>query len=358
MLKAGFIVARVWFLALAASMLGVAMLAAPAVGAPATCSSTTKCFFAVKPVVPSNPTAGASNSFTFTIQNEASPQQLGAVQISVPTGFSFMITDASVAPGASGTASFTSSSALFQNLSVASGASTTLTVNATVSCGSGSYRWGIAAKQSNNFNGSGNNFLLDPNTNSAQNLSGTLTGSCTQSTSTSCPPGSSCSVSASSPTTGDAVTVTTSSPLPTGDFVVAGIEGEGSGVSYSCPTYTSSPDVFSFGVFDASGNPVSVPVTVTIRIDKSVVNVPGGHPGASSWQVCYASTTPFDAVSGTFTPANDPNAPMIGGISYNTGLLLDCPAGQETPCVQSRNKNNAGDVIVTFLAFGDPLGHP
>jgi hypothetical protein len=156
------------------------------------------------------------------------------------------------------------------------------------------------------------------------------------------------------------VTVTTSVPLPQGDFVVAGIEG--TGVSYSCPTYTSSPDVFSFAVFDANGVPQSIALTVTVRIDKSVVNM-SGHPGASSWQICYASTTPFDAnaVPGTYTPSTSTNPPaaMIGGISYNTGLLLGCPATQGTsPCVQSQNKNMAGDVLVKFLASGDPYGHP
>ena len=360
--KAGFIVARVSFLVLAASTLGVAMLAAPAAGQTNTCSSTTKCFFAVsvspgpgtKP--PSNPTAGASNSFMFTIQNEASPQQLGAVQISAPTGF--MITGASIAPGASGTASFTSSSALFQNLSLAPSSTATLTVTATVSCGSGSYTWPIAAQQSNNFNGSGNDFQIDPQ--SVPNLSGTATGSCTQSTSKTCPPGSSsCSVTQSSPTTDDAVTVMTSAPLPTGDFITAGIE-DPTIVNYSCPTYTASPDVFTFGVFDAQGVPQStIVLTVTVRIDKEKV-LASGHPGASSWQICYASTTAFDknAVPGTYTSSTSPNPPMIGGVPFNTGLLLGCPATNGmSPCVQSQNKNMSGDVIVQFLASGDPYGH-
>ena len=337
-------------------MLGVAMLAAPAAGQASTCSSSSKCFFAVSvspgpgATPPSNPAAGTNTSFTFTIQNEASPQQLGAVQISAPTGF--MITGASVASGASGTASFTSSSALFLNLSLASGSKTTLTVSATVPCSSGSYQWGIAAKQSNNFNGSGNNFQLDPD--SAGNLSGTLTGSCTVA-----PPCSSttCSASASSATT--SVTVTTSSAAA-GDVIVTGIDG--ASVNYSCPTYTSSADVFGFAVYNASGFPQSIPLTVTVRIDKSVVNM-SGHPGASSWQICYASTTPFsaNAVPGTYTPSTSTNPPAatIGGVSYNTGLLLGCSATHGTPpCVQSQNKNNAGDVIVTFLAFGDPLRAP
>ena len=353
--KASFIVARFSFMVLAASTLGVAMLAAPAVGQ-TTCSSTTKCFFAVNPVSPSNPTAGASNTFTFTIQNKAMPQQLGAVQISAPTGF--MITGASLASGAPGEASSTSSSAVFTDLSVAPGSTVTLTVTATVSCGSGSYQWPIAAKQSNNFNGSGNNFQLDPQ--SVPNLSGTATGSCTQSP--PCPSRTTCSASASSSTTGDSITVTTSTPVPQGDVVVAGIEGTGSGVSYTCQTYTSSPDVFSFAVYNASGVPQPmITLTVTVRIDKSVVGS-SGHPGASSWQACYASTTPFsaNAVSGTYTASDSTNPPAqtIGGVAYNTGLLLGCPSTKGPPCVQSQTKNNAGDVLVTFLAPGDPYAHP
>ena len=47
---------------------------------------------------------------------------------------------------------------------------------------------------------------------------------------------------------------------------------------------------------------------------------------------------------------------MIGGVTYDTGQLLDCSSTQGAPCVKARNKNNAGDVIITFLAVGDPLG--
>ena len=340
--EAGFIVARVSFLVIAASMLGVAMLAAPAAGQTSTCSSSSKCFFAVS-VSPSNPAAGVSTSFAFTIKNEASPQQLGSVQISAPAGFAIT--------GAPGATSFTSSSALFLDLNLASGASTTLTVNATVSCNlsTSTYQWGIEAKQSNDFNGTGNDFQLDPN--SADNLKGTLTG-CTF---TPCPLKTQCAASASSATTSG--TVTTSSPLPSGDSIVTGMEsGTGSGNSsfnFSCgTTYTPVSDVFSFAVFDASGVAQPTPLTVTLRIDKSLVNS-SGHPGASSWEICYASTTQFNALPGTAQQ----NVTIGGSPGYFTGLLPDCSSTQGTPCVQARNKNNAGDVIVTFLAFGDPYGH-
>jgi hypothetical protein len=340
--KAGFIVARVSFLVLAASMLGVAMLAAPAAGQTSTCPSTSKCVFAAS-VSPSTPTAGVGTSFAFTIENEASPQQLGAVQISAPAGF--VITGVS---GASGTASFTSSSALFLNLSLAPSSTTMLTVSATVPCGSGSYQWKIQAKQSNNFNGSGNNFQLDPQ--SIPNLSGTVMGSCT---STPCLSGTACSASASSTTTSG--TVTTSSAVPPGDSIVTGMESVKSNpnFNFSCgttpPVYTPMSDVFSFAVFNA-GVPQSTLLTVTLRIDKSLVNT-SGHPGASSWQICYASPTPFTALPNTSGTAT------IGGVPYDTGLLPDCTSTPVAPCVQARNKNNAGDVIVTFLALGDPFAH-
>jgi hypothetical protein len=432
MARAGLSVARISFLGLVASMLGAAMLASPAVGSTSACPSSGKCFAVA--VSPSNLAAGTSASFTFTITNEASTQQLGSVKISAPAGF--------VITGGSGAANFTSSSALFLNLSLAPWASTTVTLTASASCSGGGYQWGIEAKQSNDFNGSGNDFQLDPN--SAGNLSGTLTGSCSlaftsdgQPTNTaadavitsqgggpvkvevlngsgqlatassavisiglnpgsvtlsgtvmvpasggiasfsdlkinqpgfpytltatspgiapvtsnafaiggsSCPSGTSCSASASSMTTSG--TAMTLSPVP-GDVIATGIV-DVSDASYSCGTYKPVSDAFSFALFNAAGMPQSDTLAVSLEIDKSLVQ-PSTHPGASSWQICYASTSQFTAVPGTT------GTTTIGGITYHTGLLLDCPAPQGQPCVQARHKDNAGDVVITFLAPGDPV---
>ena len=345
--KAGFIVARFSFLVLAASMLGVAMLAAPAAGQPVSCAPPSGKCFAVT-VSPSSSTAGANTSFAFVITNEASTQQLGSVQISAPAGFA--ITGASVA---SGTASFTSSSALFQNLSLAPSSTTTLTVSAAVPCGSGSYRWGIEAKQSNDFNGAGNDIQLDAN--SAGNLSGTFTGSTGSCTTQPCPPGTSCSSASSATTSGTATTVL---GLPQGDSLVTGMESgsAGSPFNFSCgttpPVYTPLSDVFNFAVFNGAGVAQPILLSVTLRVDKSVVST-SGHPGASSWQICYASLTSFTALSGT----SQQNVTIGGSPGYFTGLLPNCSSTQQAPCVQARNKNNAGDVIVTFLALGDPYAH-
>jgi len=343
--KAGFSVARFSFLVLAAGMLGAAMIAAPAAGQTSSCAPASGKCFAVT-VSPSTPAAGASTSFAFKITNEAATQQLGSVQISAPAGFAL-----TSAPGA---ASVTMGSALFLNLPLSTqGSATTLTVNATVSCNrsTSGYQWGIEAKQSNDFNGTGNDFQLDPS--SAGNLSGTLTGCAFQ----PCPPNNQCSASASSGTT--LGTVVTTSPLPPGDSIVTGMGSgsAGSSFNFSCgtkpPVYTPLSDVFEFAVFNGSGIPQQgVTLTVTLRIDKSVVTS-SGHPGASSWQICYASTESFNALAGT----SQQNVTIGGSPGYFTGLLPNCSSTQGAPCVQARNKNNAGDVIVTFLALGDPFAH-
>ena len=135
---------------------------------------------------------------------------------------------------------------------------------------------------------------------------------------------------------------------------MTGMEGANSSFNFSCgTTYKPVSDVFSFAVFNAAGVPQSIPLTVTLRTDKSLVTS-SGHPGASSWQICYGSTESFNALAGT----SQQNVTIGGNPGYFTGLLPNCSSTPQAPCVQARNKNNAGDEIVTFSAFGDPFGHP
>ena len=153
-----------------------------------------------------------------------------------------------------------------------------------------------------------------------------------------------CSASSSSATT--AGTVTTSS-ADQAQLLAVGIGG----ASYTCRgTYRPVSEPFVFDVFSSAGvvQP-SAQFAASLEISKSTVEA-SGHPGASSWQICYASTSSFTAVSGTSGTAT------IGGASFFTGLLPDCSRAQGAPCVQARHKDNAGDVIVAFLASGDPVG--
>jgi hypothetical protein len=138
-----------------------------------------------------------------------------------------------------------------------------------------------------------------------------------------------------------------SSSVTSGEYLGVGLGG----VTYSCgSTYTSVSDPLSFDVLSSSGVPQgSAQFSVSLEISKQAVQS-SGHPGASTWQICYASTTPFTASSGTA------GTTTIAGSTYYTGLLPDCSSTTSAPCVQARNKDNAGDVVVTFLASGDPVG--
>jgi hypothetical protein len=154
---------------------------------------------------------------------------------------------------------------------------------------------------------------------------------------------SSCSASASSKNAFE--TVTTSSAT-SGQVLGIGLGG----VSFSCgSTYQETSDPVSFDLFDSSGVVQSdAQFSVTLEILKNAVQS-SGHSGASSWQICYASTTPFTAQPGTSGTV------VLGGVTYHTGLLPDCSSSQPAPCVQARNKDNGGDVVITFLATGDPI---
>jgi hypothetical protein len=431
MRKSGFMFGAVIVGALAA-----AAAVAPAVaqaGSSGTCgSSAGKCYSLA--ISPSGVAGGASASFTFTIKNEASTQQLGSVQINAPSGF--------VITSAPGSASLTSTSALFLNLAIAPTATTTLTVNATAPCSAGNYQWGLLAKQSNDFSGPpGNDFQLDPA--SAGNLAGTVTGSCslafsgepsgtaaghvistgfnssggpvqvevldgtghlvTTSTATisiglASNPGSGSlsgaapvaasggvasfpGLSINAPGIGYALSASSAgiAPAMSTDFTIYGsigscsgaCAGSGSskttigsasttgttgdalgvgvgGVSYTCDSaYQPVSDPVNVDLLDATGKAQNAQFTATLEISKSAVQA-SGHTGASTWQVCYADTSPFPVRSGTSQGTVE-----IGGVTYYTGLLPDCSNSQPAPCVESRNKDNAGDVVITLLATGD-----
>jgi hypothetical protein len=107
-------------------------------------------------------------------------------------------------------------------------------------------------------------------------------------------------------------------------------------------------DAFSFELFTSGGTAdPNAQFTVTLEIFKATVDA-SGRTGASSWEICYASIQPFTALGTTGTAS-------IGGQTYNTGLLPDCTSTPIRPCVQDRHKDNAGDVVVTILASGDPF---
>lgn len=151
---------------------------------------------------------------------------------------------------------------------------------------------------------------------------------------------SSCTGSASSKTTTGSATPSTATA---GDVIGVGLGG----VSYTCgSSYQPVSDPFNVNLLTASGSALDAQFSATLEITKAAVQA-SGHTGASTWQICYADTVPFTAQPSTSGTA------LLGGTTYYTGLLPDCSSSQPAPCVQARNKDNAGDVVITFLAAGD-----
>jgi len=317
MCKAVLTMARWFFGLLAASMLGVAMLAAPtAAWVSHGCTQSNPCSLAF---TADGQPAGTAINVTITSAFNSQP---GPVKVEV--------LNASGRPVTNSNAAITI--AITPTANPGSGTlSGTTTVNA---------NGGVASFSNLSINRPGAGYTLTATSHGMK--PGTSTDFTIWGSLQHCP-SLPCSASqASATTTG---TVTTSSA--TSDQLLGTAIG---GVSYSCGgTYRPVSDPFSFDVLSASGvMQTGAQFSVTLRIDKSVV-LSSGHHGASSWQICYASATPFTAQPGTSGSA------VIGGATFDTGLLPDCSSTQG-PCVQARHKNNAGDVIVTFLASGDPFG--
>jgi hypothetical protein len=317
--KAGFIVARVSFCVLAASMLGVAMLAVPtaAWASSGGCTKSSPCSLAF---TTDGQPAGTTVNTTITPSFDS--PAAGPVKVEVLDALGQLVTNVKAAV----TVAITST---------ANPGSGTLAGTTTVNTSGG-----VASFSNLSINRPGFGYTLTATSsgmNAATSADFNIWGLLKQCSTTPCS-----ASQASATTTG---TVSTSSA--TDQFLGVGVGG----VSYSCSgTYQPVSDPVGFEVLRADGAGLSAQFSVTFRIDKSPVQS-SGHPGASSWQICYASPVPFKAQPGT------PGTAMIGGVGFDTGLLLDCSSSQGAPCVQARNKDNAGDVIVTFLALGDPFGH-
>ena len=170
-----------------------------------------------------------------------------------------------------------------------------------------------------------------------------------------------CSGSAS----GKTVTLTSSVTDSTASFLGLGFEAiPGFTKVTSCGSYTIGvkTGTASFDVLNKTGTPASTSTktwTVVVEISKTVVQTKKLHrTSPNSWDICYASTTTFTTATGTqattsFTvPAFTATAPA----TYYYGLLPSCSNTPVAPCVLSKTKDGAGDVLLTFLATGDPAG--
>ncbi len=319
MIKAVSTVTRALFGVLAASMLWALISAAPAVAwtSGGGCTQSNPCSLAF--TADGQPASTAVNATITSAFNS----QAGPVKVEVLNASGQLVKNSKAAVTVAITPTANPGSGTLSG---------TTTVNASE---------GVASFSNLSINQPGFGYTLtatSPGMNPATSADFTIWGSLQQ-----CPT-TPCSGSQSSATTSGTVTTSSAS---SGQLLGTAIGG----VSYSCGgTYQPVSDPFSFDVLSTSGmTQPGAQFSATLRIDKKLVKS-SGHPGASSWQICYASDVSFAAQPGTSASAT------IGGVTFFTGLLPDCSHAAVAPCVQARHKGNAGDVIVTFLASGDPIG--
>ncbi|HUY61064.1 MAG TPA: hypothetical protein VMW49_04235 [Candidatus Dormibacteraeota bacterium] len=157
---------------------------------------------------------------------------------------------------------------------------------------------------------------------------------------TACAPGARCSGTDSNAATEPTGKVTsTTVSASSGNGSSADLLGISVGVpNISCAGYTA---VSATAMSDVTGSDRTS--TISLEIGKALVNQSPNN-GASFYQVCFGSSVTFVDRSGqSISP---------GG----TGLLPDCSGSTPAPCVVSRTKTKAGQVVLTFVApAGDPF---
>jgi hypothetical protein len=314
----------------AAAALGLAVLAAPA-------SAATKPFSMV--VSPASVPVGQA-TFSVTLTNLTSTQQLGSADITVPAAF----TGVSVAdPSGAATATTNGNVVQLRDASVAPGGSIGLSVTASVPspCGA-TYTWSVVAKQANDFNGQpGNDLTLDP---SQSSLTTNVSCGGAQVTVT-CVENVTCNASIANGTTTFEVTAFENDRTDAGLLTLT----NGVGFPIDCAGYKELTG--SATVIDGPDRAK----TVTSTIDKSVMNAQPNN-GASFLQMCFGAPYRFATRPGSTLAEVDTNGD--GSPDFFYGLLPDCGSA---PCVSSRNKDKAGDGVIVTQAPGgtqDPAYRP
>jgi hypothetical protein len=307
---------RTHAVALVIALTGACALASPA-------GAATKPFSVV--VSPTPVPAPATIPFQAKITNLTRNQTLGSAKLTVPADFSGV----KVSVPAPGTVVQTTvhNEFLLLNLGVAFGksviASVTASVTATVPCAPASFTWQIAAKQSNDFNGTGNDF-------------GPLASDSVLTTSTACDGTTSqCTAPCLGTLTDTDASISVSIPGSSGLVTIT------RGTGLDCAGYDEILGQ-DFTV-DFLPNPGTVGgiKTVTINITKAAMQASANN-GLSQVNVCFGAPFVFLVKPGT------PKLQTFAGL--NIGLLPDCGA---PPCVANRQSAGGGATIVVRAPGGD-----
>ena len=324
------------------ALLGVALMA-PSGAAAADKTYTVK-------VGPASAPASSDATYTAVYRNTGSgPQPLGSANLTAPEGF--VVKSAS---SSQGEAAVSGRTVQLRNLNLAPGASLTATLVADTTGVTGYWSWSSAAKQSNDFNGTGNDFYLDL-------LGSSLVTEVTPNdgaggSQVACP-----EEPANAQDTTCRNTVVHRGIVPGTEsnpqyftaslkaIATPALAGNAGTLSLRLPT-AENIDCLTFsetspvsGSVTGPGNRSKV-VTFTIDMPQALGAVGG---------LCYAQPTPFATVG--------PGVPfVVGQTPFFTGALPDCSVaglpsiGVATPCIRSKSVVAGNQVIVAEIPAFPP----
>jgi hypothetical protein len=159
-------------------ILGMALVTMVAISGPAQADPDQKVYSVA--VSPDAVGAGQTIEYTFTATNESASQSLGSINLTVPLDFTLIsITHQPTSNGTVvGTATLAGTTLIeMRGLNLAPSRSMEMAFTAEAPCvqetAPGANQWGLAAKQSNDFKGTGNDFMPHPASQRLTNVTGT-----------------------------------------------------------------------------------------------------------------------------------------------------------------------------------------
>lgn len=308
-------------------------------------------------ITPASVAAGSQTELSATFSVPAgAQQQLGSARLTAPVGLQLVSGSASLS--GAGSASISGSTVALDDLSLQPGQSVTLLVTAKASCTPGALAWTVAAKQSNQFNGTGNDLNRvgpAPST--------TVTGACGRLRFVTQPAG------------GVVGAALTGAPLGSGPPVsVEVVDGSGNRLTGSTIPITIAKGTGSAGGA-LTGTLTKTAVLGLASFADLKLDTPGAYtlqassPGltsvtTSSFRVdsvgvactedvtCSASTS-TSTTKATLTALGTPSSVDVGflSLSFNAGPAIDCAgydeASPDTAVFDFRGANRVKVIALT-----------
>jgi hypothetical protein len=315
----------------AATIPAVLLTAAPGAEAAVCPSAPVKCYRV--DLAPASFVAGSTAQVTASIKNESGGQSLGSSNLTAPSGY----TISHLGTPSRGTATQVGQQIQFRNLALPVGQSATVTFTLQTPNTAASSPWTSTAKQSNDYNGTGNDFVLDP----ASARTTTTTTTTTGNGSTAGCPSTDVSCGTNFIRYDRASFVSTGSTASANIWLVARIDFPATGVSGG-QLYT----------LDAPSHPTAncpvngVPQQCTFEVDAQVIPTPydAAHPATL-------------AITCDITRCNPSNLYLMFKQTDSGAVqtLLPCPSVGGDPCY-TQGAASDGDAVITIqnITAGDP----